>query len=120
MPVLPLIDVMILAAWTCLIVAFAEKAIHLALNTSRAVLFGMTPYDWVITASVCLLFALALAARVWVKATEPGLLRLRRPLLPRADAEVLPDFPDPRDQAALAAAQREPGDLPAPTRLVAR
>jgi hypothetical protein len=120
MPVLPLIDLMILAAWTCLIVAFAEKAVHLALNTNRALLFGMTPFDWVISAGVCLLFAVALAARVWVKAAEPGLLRLRRPLLPRNDLEVLPDFPDPREQAGLAAAQQDAGDLPAPTRLVAR
>jgi hypothetical protein len=45
---------------------------------------------------VLLLFALALAARVWVKAAEPGLLRLRRERSARAGAEVLPDFPDPR------------------------
>jgi hypothetical protein len=99
-PILPLIDLMILIAWTSLIVAFVQKAIWLALAT-RATLFGMTPFDFVIVAGVSLLFALALAARIWVKAHEA---RLRQRVLGRFD-EVLPDFPDPRRPVAEAEAE---------------
>lgn len=121
MPVLPIIDLLILTAWSCLLVAFVEKAIWLTLASERFVLFGMTPYDWVLTAGVCLLFALALAARVWVKGAEPSVLRLRR--LGHGE-EVLPDFPDPREalnglrepELEGAVAQRPGG----PPRIVAR
>jgi hypothetical protein len=121
MPVLPLIDLMILLAWSCLIVAFVEKAAGLALAT-RPYFFGMSPFDWVMTGGVLLLFALALAARVWVKATEPGLLRVRRERAARPGVEVLPDFPDPREHNGVAAAEgRAEGEaLAPPTRLAAR
>lgn len=95
MPILPLIDLMILIAWTSLIVAFVQKTIWLTLAT-RATLFGMTPFDFVIVAAVSLLFALALAARIWVKAHEMRLLQSQR-AAGRFD-EVLPDFPDPRSR----------------------
>jgi hypothetical protein len=88
-----MIDLMILVAWTSLIVAVVQKAIGMALAT-RATVFGMTPFDFVVVAAVCLLFALALAARVWVKANESRLLRAVRE--PGPVDEVLPDFPDPR------------------------
>jgi hypothetical protein len=61
---------------------------------TRATVFGMTPYDFVLVAGVSLLFALALAARIWVKANEPRLLRGQR--AQGAPDETLPDFPDPR------------------------
>jgi hypothetical protein len=93
MPILPLIDLMILIAWTSLIVAMVQKAVGMALAT-RATLFGMSPFDFVLVAGVSLLFALALAARVWVKANEQRLLRGQRE--PGPLDEVLPDFPDPR------------------------
>jgi hypothetical protein len=93
-PTLPLIDLMILIAWTSLIVGMVQKAVWMALST-RATIFGMTPYDFVLVAGVFLLFALALAARVWVKANEPRLLRGQR--APGPLDEVLPDFPDPRE-----------------------
>ena len=96
MPILPLIDLMILIAWTCLMVAVVQKALWLAM-ASRASVFGMTPYDFVLVAGVSLLFALALAARVWVKANESRLLRGQR--APGSIGEVLPDFPDPRKEA---------------------
>jgi ABC-type transport system involved in multi-copper enzyme maturation permease subunit len=70
---------MILIAWTSLIVGMVQKAVWMALST-RATIFGMTPYDFVLVAGVFLLFALALAARVWVKANEPRLLRSQRGL----------------------------------------
>jgi hypothetical protein len=92
-----MIDLMILVAWTSLIVAVVQKAIGMALAT-RATVFGMTPFDFVVVAAVCLLFALALAARVWVKANESRLLRISRE--PEPLEEVLPDFPDPRQSEA--------------------
>jgi len=119
MPVLPLIDLMILLAWTSLIVAFVQKAMGMALAT-RPVMFGMGPFDFVLVAAVCLLFALALAARVWVKASEPALLRLRRERNGNGGFEVLPDFPDPRASHGLAASVRVGEAEPAPTRLAAR
>jgi len=93
MPILPLIDLMILIAWTCLIVAVVQKALSMALAV-RASVFGMTPYDFVLVAGVSLLFALALAARMWVKANQSRLLGRQRVVEPVN--EVLPDYPDPR------------------------
>jgi hypothetical protein len=98
MPILPLIDLLILVAWSALFVGFVQKAAAVTM-AARLNLFGLTPFDWALFAAVCLLFALALAARVWVKATEPGLLRGWRDRNGRG-AEVLPDFPDPRENAA--------------------
>jgi hypothetical protein len=109
MPVLPLIDLLILVAWTCLILASVEKAIGMAM-ARRIYLFDMGPFDWVTTAGVCLLFAVALAARVWVRAHEPGLLRARRN---GRGGEVLPDFPDPREPAAMASARPRDAESPA-------
>jgi hypothetical protein len=93
MPILPLIDLMILIAWTCLIVAVVQKVLSMALAL-RTAIFGMTPYDFVLVAGVSLLFALALAARAWVKANQARLLGSRQ--VPEPLNEVLPDFPDPR------------------------
>ena len=120
MPVLPLIDLMILLAWSCLIVAFVEKAAGFAL-AMRTYFLGMSPFDWVLTGGVLLLFALALAARVWVKAMEPG-FHLRRERSARAGVEVLPDFPDPREHNGLAGPRdaAEAEDHAPPTRLAAR
>jgi len=99
MPVLPLIDLMILVAWTSLIWAFVQKALWLAFASTFTVL-GLTPYDFVLGAGICLLFALALAARVWVKAHEPKLIHmLHRAGHQGAPVETLPDFPDPRPAA---------------------
>jgi hypothetical protein len=109
-PILPLIDLMILIAWTCLIVAVVQKALWMALVT-RASVFGMTPYDFVLVAGVSLLFALALAARVWVKGNESRLLRGQR--APEPLDEALPDFPDPRGREAKPGGQA-PGGGKAP------
>jgi hypothetical protein len=117
MPVLPLIDLMILLAWTSLIVAFVQKAMGLALAT-RPLLFGMGPFDFVLVAGVFLLFGLALAARVWVKASESALLRLPRERNGHPGYEVLPDFPDPRAPKGLAGSPR-PGESETSTTRVA-
>jgi hypothetical protein len=89
MPVLPIIDALILIAWSSLFVGFLQKAI-MAATSFRPIIFGMGPFDFVMVACVSLLFALSLAARTWVKAHEPELLsRRRRARL--ADAGYEPD-----------------------------
>ncbi len=106
MPVLPLIDLLILIAWTSLIGAFVQKGLRLALASSFTVL-GLTPYDFVLCSGVCLLLALALAARVWVKAHEPKLIHtLHRAGHSAQPTETLPDFPDPRPTERQAVASR--------------
>jgi hypothetical protein len=95
-PVLPLIDLFILVAWAALVWAFVQKGLWLAFASTFTVL-GLTPYDFVLGSGVCLLFALALAARVWVKAHEPKLIHtLHRAGLSQQPSETLPDFPDTR------------------------
>jgi len=102
-PVLPLIDFFIMLAWAFLVWAFVQKALWLAFASVFTVL-GLTPYDFVICAGVCLLFALALAARVWVKAHEPTVVHtLHRAGLSGWQNETLPDFPDPRPPERRAA-----------------
>jgi hypothetical protein len=77
MPILPIIDALILLGWTSLFAGFLLKAIYVA-TSFRPTLFGMHPLDFVFLAATCLLFALALAARTWVKAHEPEILARRR------------------------------------------
>jgi len=94
MPVLPVIDALILLGWTSLFVGFLQKAVMMA-TSYRPILFGMHPVDFLFVACVCLLFALALAARTWVKAHEPELLaRRRRARLAEAGYGVdeMPDY----------------------------
>ena len=93
MPVLPLIDLLILIAWTGLMWAFVHKALWLALGLSFTVL-GLTPYDFVLGGGVCLLFVLALAARTWIKANEPELLNRSRPPLRPAESYEAPVEPE--------------------------
>ena len=76
MPVLPLIDALILAGWSSLFAGFLLKAVYIT-TSFRPTPFGMSPLDFLFAASVCLLFALALAARTWVKAHEPEILTRR-------------------------------------------
>ena len=90
MPVLPLIDLMVLVAWSSLIVGSAQKGLSIAMGRPLS-LFGFSPTDFILIAVAALLFALTLAARTWVKAYEPTLRRMRH----QRQEEVLPDFPAP-------------------------
>ena len=77
MPVLPLIDFMLFSGWTALLIGFVLKAI--ALTTSyRPSLLGLAPVDFLMIAAAALLFAIALAARTWVKTQEPTSVAIRR------------------------------------------
>jgi len=96
MPMLPLIDLLILLGWTSLMVGAVQKALWMTTSYSWRFL-GLTPSDFLIVAGVCLLFALTLAARAWVKVNEPKILTHGR----RAGAD---------DPAGLRLSQ--PGDWP--------
>ncbi len=86
MPILPLIDLLILIGWTSLFAAFVLKAVWLSTSYAPR-LFGMSPFDLVVSAGVMLLFALALAARQWVKSFEAA---------QRAEAQRVNDALDAR------------------------
>jgi hypothetical protein len=76
MPVLPLIDLLLLAGWTSLFTGFVLKAIALTTTYNPAIL-GMSSIDFFLVAVASMLFAIALAARTWVKAQEPAARALR-------------------------------------------
>jgi hypothetical protein len=77
MLILPLIDLLILLGTVMLGVGFLLKAYTIVMWKSVAIL-GFSSIDFVMMAGVCWGFALALAARSWVKLNEPKLLALRR------------------------------------------
>ncbi len=72
MPVLPIIDLLILSGWATLFAALLLKILWFSTNY-RPFLMGLGPFDLVVIAATFLLFALALAARTWVKAHETQL-----------------------------------------------
>ncbi|MFK7894190.1 MAG: hypothetical protein AB8G23_00030 [Myxococcota bacterium] len=77
MPVLPLIDLMLLSGWTSLLVGFVLKIV--AVTTSyRPTIIGLSPIDFLMIAVAAMLFAIALAARTWVKSQEPTAVALRK------------------------------------------
>jgi hypothetical protein len=99
MPVLPLIDLLLLVAWTSLVWAFIHKAIWLALAANFTI-FGLTPIDFATGSALCLLFATTLSARTWVKLNEHKILRrAARRTVPN---EVLPNYPDPSEAPGAA------------------
>jgi hypothetical protein len=69
MPILPIVDLMILMAWTSLLGAFVLKAIRLTTSYHPS-LFGLGPMEMTLLAAVLLLFALTLTARTWLKERE--------------------------------------------------
>ncbi|MBW2313216.1 MAG: hypothetical protein JRH10_03415 [Deltaproteobacteria bacterium] len=81
MPMLPLIDLLILLGWTSMMVGAVQKAFWITTSYTWKIV-GLTPSDFLVAAGVCLLFALTLAARAWVKVNEPKMLTHGR----RADA----------------------------------
>jgi hypothetical protein len=77
MPVLPLIDLMLFSGWTALFVGFVLKVIHLS-TAYRPTILGMSPTDFLMAAVAAMLFAIALAARTWVKTQEPTAVAIRK------------------------------------------
>jgi hypothetical protein len=76
MPVLPMIDALVFLGWSSIMVAFILKAIDIS-TAYRPHVFGLTAHDFLLGSGLCVLFAIALAARTWVKANEPRMLRER-------------------------------------------
>jgi hypothetical protein len=77
MPILPLIDLFLLSGWTALLVGFVLKVVYLT-TSYRPTIFSLTPSDFLEVAVAALLFAIALAARTWVKSQEPASVAVRR------------------------------------------
>jgi hypothetical protein len=80
-PILPLIDLLILAGWSSLAIGAVLKAVAVT-TVYRPTLLTLTPMDFIVVTAICFGFALTLAARTWVKLNEPGLIQR-----PRAEAE---------------------------------
>src|SRR3990172_2722534 len=76
-PVLPLIDLLLLAGTGSLFVGFLLKAISITTRFQPTVL-GFSSIDFVLIAGVCMGMGLVIAARTWVKLNEPRLLAMRR------------------------------------------
>ena len=77
MSILPLMDALILFGWTSLVAGGLLKAVYVTTHY-RPTLLGLSPIDFLGVAIVAFLLVLTLAARTWLKAAEPELLRRRR------------------------------------------
>ena len=86
MPILPLIDLLILAGWSSLAVGAVLKAVSVT-TVYRPTLLTLTPMDFIVLAAICFGFALTLAARTWVKLNEPRLIQIQRRRAEAEDAE---------------------------------
>jgi hypothetical protein len=71
MPVLPLIDLLLFGGWTALFAGFVLKVVGLTTSYQPTIL-GMSPTDFLLVAVASMLFAIALAARTWVKTQAPA------------------------------------------------
>ena len=80
MPISPLIDLLIIAGSGFLLVGSTLKGFDVATRYHPSIL-GLSSLDFLLMTGVCWLFALVLAARLWVQLNEPLLARRRRELL---------------------------------------
>jgi len=76
-PILPLIDLLILAGTVSLGVGFVLKSVAIT-TIYHPMVFGFSSIDFVVIAGVCFGLAVVLSARTWVKLNEPRLLGLER------------------------------------------
>ena len=86
MPILPLIDLLILAGWSSLAIGAVLKAVAVT-TVYRPTILTLSPMDFIVVAAICFAFALTLAARTWVKLNEPRLIQIQRPRAEAEDAE---------------------------------
>jgi hypothetical protein len=77
LPVLPVIDLMLLAGWTSLAIGFVLKAVT-ALTNYKPTILTLSPIDFLFIAVAAFLFAIALAARTWVAEQQPSVSAARR------------------------------------------
>jgi len=108
LPVLPIIDLLILMGWSLLAVGAVLKAV--AMTTAyRPSIANLGPMDFLTMAIVCLVFALALAARTWVKSHEPEMLARQRSVTGREPYRS-EDYPARRAERGEAQGSRREGD----------
>jgi len=106
MSILPLLDALILFGWTSLVAGGLLKAVYVTTHY-RPTLLGLSPIDFLGLAVVAFLLALTLAARTWVKAAEPELLRRRRARsYPRPDLEPPAELAPERELTPIRAQER--------------
>lgn len=77
LPVLPVIDLMLLAGWTSLAIGFVLKAVS-ALTNYKPTILSLSPIDFLFIAVAVFLFAIGLAARTWVAEQRPSVSAARR------------------------------------------
>ena len=77
LPVLPLMDMLILAGWSSLAIGFVLKAVA-ALTRWQPTILTLSPIDFLSIAVTAFLFAIALAARTWVAEQQPAVSAQRR------------------------------------------
>ena len=77
MPILPLIDLMLLAGWTSLFIGFVLKAVAATTRYDPTIL-TLSPIDFLLIAVGAFIFAIALAARTWVASQAPAQTAARR------------------------------------------
>lgn len=77
LPVLPLMDMLILAGWSSLAIGFVLKAVA-ALTHWKPTILTLSPIDFLFIAVASFLFAIALAARTWVAEQQPAASAQRR------------------------------------------
>ena len=99
MPLLPVIDLLILLAWTSLAAGGLLKFANLAFSKFWTLL-GLAPFDFFMIAGVLLVFALTLVGRSWVKLNDPGVRSGQRADATRAAYSELTGKPaDPEGEA---------------------
>jgi hypothetical protein len=108
MAVLSLIDALIFLGWSSLLVGFLLKAIHIS-TSHRPMPLGLSPMDFVWATGACLLLALGLAARTWLKANQARTARAQSaaaPLRPARGEGVGAAPPASRTRVVRSAASR--------------
>jgi len=111
-PVLPLIDLLLLAGTGSLFVGFLLKAISITTRFQPTVL-GFSSIDFVLIAGVCMGMSLVLAARTWVKLNEPRVLAMRRE---RVEEQFRREQRLLEREAAELVDERSGGEAPRPLR----
>ena len=100
-PLLPMIDLLILLAWTSLAAGGLLKFANLVFSKFWTLL-GLAPFDFFMIAGVLLVFALTLVGRSWVKLNDPGIRSEQRAEATRAAYSELtgkPTEPEPGGDA---------------------
>jgi hypothetical protein len=77
LPILPLIDLLLLAGCGSLFTGFVLKGVAM-MTSYRPAILGLSSADFLLIAIATLLLAIALAARTWVRTQQPAAVAARR------------------------------------------